>query len=210
MFFLVTAGPTREYLDDVRFLSNASSGRMGYAIARAAARRGHTVHLVSGPVALPGPRGVTVHRVTSTQEMYEATAKLFAKSDVLIGAAAPVDYTPIRRIRGKAKKTGRPLTLELRPTADIVATLGRRKKRGQVVIAFALEVQHPLRNALAKLEKKNADAILLNSPAAMGARRSDAVILLRAGDRLQLLNASKERIGLALVRLAEQFHATPH
>ena len=208
MRFIVTAGPTREHLDDVRFLTNASSGRMGFAIAQAAARRGHSVDLVAGPVSLPEPRGVRVHRVTSTQEMYEAARKLFPRADCLIGAAAPADFTPVRRIKGKAKKAESSLTLQLKPTVDILATLGRAKSR-QVIIAFALEVQSPLKNAVLKLRRKNADAIVLNSPAAIGALRSDATILLRDGSRLEVKQATKQRLGRILVALAESL-STPN
>jgi len=213
MRFIVTAGPTREYLDDVRFLTNASSGRMGYAIARAAAQRGHSVELVAGPVALPDPPGVRVHRVASTREMYEAAKKLFPRADCLIGAAAPADFTPVRRIKGKAKKADASLVLQLKPTVDILATLGRAKlaRRGgrrQVIIAFALEVQSPLKNAVLKLRRKNADAIVLNSPAAVGALRSDATILLRGGARRDVKQATKQRLGRILVALAESLRAT--
>ena len=212
MRIIVTAGPTREYLDDVRFLTNASSGRMGYAIARAAAQRGHSVDLVAGPVALPDPSGVRVHRVLSTQEMYETARRLFPRADCLIGAAAPADFTPVRRIRGKAKKAESSLVLQLKPTVDILATLGRAKlpRRGgkrQVIIAFALEVQSPLKNARLKLRRKNADAIVLNSPAAIGALRSDATILLRSGAQLEVKQATKQRVGRILVALAESLGA---
>jgi len=207
MKFLITAGPTREHLDDVRFLSNASSGRMGYAIARAAARAGHQVHLVSGPVALPPPAGVRLIRVTSTGQMYRACAKLFPKVDCLIGAAAPTDYTPFRKARGKAKKSPGIRTVRLKPTVDILATLGARKKR-QVIIAFALEVQNPLAGARRKLIKKNADAILLNAPDAMGAARSSGLIITRAGASLPLHNLTKAQIGRRLVRLAEESFRT--
>jgi phosphopantothenoylcysteine decarboxylase/phosphopantothenate--cysteine ligase len=207
MRFIVTAGPTREHLDDVRFLSNASSGRMGFAIARAAARRGHRVDLIAGPVALPDPPGVRVHRVTSTQEMFEAAKKLFPRADCLIGAAAPADFTPLRRIKGKAKKAEASLALELKPTVDILATLGRAKSPRQVLIAFALEVQSPLKNAVLKLRRKNADAIVLNSPAALGALRSDATVLLRSGARLEVKQATKQRLGRILVGLAESLRA---
>lgn len=202
MKFLITAGPTREYLDDVRFLSNASSGRMGYAIASAAARAGHEVHLVSGPVVLPPPRGVHVIRVISTAEMYRACAKLFPRIDCLIGAAAPADYTPLERARGKVKKGAGVRTLRLEPTVDVLATLGARKKK-QIIIAFALEVQNAIANARKKLTSKNADAILLNAPAAMGAARSSGIILTRDGRRLPLRNLTKAQIGQRLVKLAE-------
>ncbi len=203
MRFLITAGPTREYLDDVRYLSNASSGRMGYAIAAAAARAGHEVDLVSGPVELPAPRGVRLTRVVSARDMFRAAARLFPRADVLIGAAAPADYTPVRRHRGKLKKRPDLLRVELRPTEDILARLGARKKPRQVLIAFALEVQSPVANALAKMRRKNADAILLNSPAAIGARAGDARIFLRSGGDVRLRNAPKSRIGRRLVALAE-------
>jgi phosphopantothenoylcysteine decarboxylase/phosphopantothenate--cysteine ligase len=206
MRFIVTAGPTREHLDDVRFLTNASSGRMGYAVAREAARRGHHVDLITGPVALRAPRGARLHRATSTQEMYEAARKLFPRADCLIGAAAPADFTPVRRIKGKAKKAASSRLLLLKPTTDILATLGRRKRR-QVIIAFALEVQNPQKNARQKLRRKNADAIVLNSPDAIGALRSDATILLRSGERLELKQATKQRLGRILVALAESLRA---
>ncbi len=204
MRFLITAGPTREYVDDVRYLSNASSGRMGYAVAAAAARAGHEVDLVSGPVDLRAPAGVRVVPVVSTRDMHRAAARLFPRADVLIGAAAPADYTPARRIAGKLKKTPDLLRLDLKPTVDILASLGRRKKRGQIIIAFALEVQSPVANALAKMRRKNADAILLNSPAAIGARAETARIFLRSGDRRLLRDAPKSRIARVLVKLAEE------
>ena len=208
MRFLITAGPTREHLDDVRFLSNSSSGRMGYAIARAAARAGHQVHLVSGPVSLPPPAGVRLIRVTSTAEMYRACAKLFPKVDCLIGAAAPADYTPVRRVRGKSKKSSGIRTLRLKPTVDIIATFGARKKKRPVIIAFALEVQNALPNARKKLIRKNADAILLNSPDAMGAARSSGLIITRSGSRLPFRNLTKAQIGRRLVRLAGELLRT--
>ena len=165
MRFIVTAGPTREYLDDVRFLTNASSGRMGYAVARAAAKRGHSVHLVAGPVALEDPPGVRVHRVTSTREMYEAAAKLFPRADCLIGAADPADFTPVRRVKGKMKKSRPALALQLRPTVDITrrrcpparAPAGRDRLRPRS--------PEPLAEPRLKLRRKHADAIGLNPPA---------------------------------------------
>ena len=202
MRMIVTAGPTREYLDDVRFISNASSGRMGYAIARAAARAGHRVGLVSGPVKLKAPAGVTTLLVTSTREMYDAVAELFDEADCLIGAAAPVDFAPARRKRGQSKKTPDGVILRLKPTVDILARLGRRKG-GRVIIAFALEVQKPVTNALGKLRRKHADAVVLNSPATLGAVRSDATILTASGERTQMRNSTKAQIARRIVALAE-------
>ena len=205
MRFLVTAGPTREYLDDVRFLTNASSGRMGYAIARAAVRAGHRVHLVSGPVTLADPPGVKLVRVTTTGEMYRAAARLFPLVDCLIGAAAPADFQPLRRVAGKVKKDTASRTLRLRPTTDILAALGKRKG-GQVIIAFALEARAPVTNALAKLRRKNADAIVLNKPAALGADRSSVTILFKASDRIEVRATTKARIARVLVSVAESLH----
>ena len=202
MRFLLTAGPTREYLDDVRFLSNASSGRMGYAIARAAARAGHRVHLVSGPVDLPDPPGVKVVRVTTTEQMFDAAARLFKRVDCLIGAAAPADYQPVRRAPGKSRKRNTAWSLRLKPTTDILATLGKKKGR-RIIIAFALETQKPITNALAKLRRKNADAVVLNNPGAMSAAVSNATIILADGNRIEVRKATKNRIGRLLVSLAE-------
>ncbi len=209
MRFLITAGPTREYIDDVRFISNASSGRMGYAIASAAAAAGHTVDLVSGPVVLAAPVNVALTRVTTTREMFRAAARLFPRCDCLIGAAAPADYRPASRLKGKSKKHGRPRTLRLQPTVDILATLGAGKQ-SRLVIAFALEIQRPVSNALAKLKKKYADAVVLNSPVAMGAERSAVKVFLRDGSRIEVGPARKETIARRLVTLAERLHAQCH
>jgi len=207
MRFLVTAGPTREHLDDVRFISNASSGRMGYAIARAALKAGHHVDLISGPVSIKPPSAANLICVTSTQQMYKAALKLFPQSDCLIGAAAPADFRPARRARGKQAKGKLSPTLQLKPTVDILATLGK-KKREQLIIAFALESQRPVTNALAKLRRKNADAIVLNAPSAMEADRSRVSIFLKDGTRAAELSATKNRIARTLVTLAEKLYKT--
>lgn len=206
MRMIVTAGPTREYLDDVRFISNASSGRMGYAVARAARDAGHAVELISGPVGLRPPEGVRLHPVETTEEMYRAAAELWRDADCLVGAAAPADYTPRRRVRGKRKKSPDDLQLRLKPTVDILARLGARKGR-RIVIAFALEVARGEKNALEKMKRKRADAIVLNAPAAMGAGRSDALILTADGERLVLSDAPKRRIAGRIVKLAENLRS---
>ena len=139
--------------------------------------------------------------------MYRATRKLFPQCDCLIGAAAPADFRPAHRIRGKQAKGEHPLTLQLRPTVDILATLGK-KKRHQVVIAFALESQRPITNALAKLRRKNADAIVLNAPSAIAVNRSNVSIFLRDGTRIAELSATKNRIARTLVTLAENLYKT--
>lgn len=160
---LITAGPTQEPIDPVRFISNHSSGKMGYAIAEACAMAGADVTIVSGPVALPKPFGVNVVKVRSAHEMYEATAKHFADNQVVILAAAVADYTPANVADKKIKKKEDVFNLELTKTVDIAATLGKQKQTGQFIVGFALETDNELANAQGKLERKNFDMIVLNS-----------------------------------------------
>jgi len=175
MNILVTAGPTREHLDAVRFLSNASSGRMGFACARAARRAGHRVTLVTGPVELPDPPGVRTVRVTSALEMRRAVLRAFPGADAVIMTAAVGDYRPARRFRGKLKKSARSLSLRLVRTPDILKALGARKGR-RLLVGFALEVADAEREALRKAREKNLDYVVLNSPRAFGAGRMDAAV----------------------------------
>jgi phosphopantothenoylcysteine decarboxylase/phosphopantothenate--cysteine ligase len=165
---LVTAGPTREPLDPVRFISNRSSGKMGYALAGAAARRGAQVSLISGPTSLPTPAGCEVVSVTTAAEMEQAVLARFPQSQVLIAAAAVADYTPARVATSKLKRKGEALTLELKPTADILAECGRRRKRGQVLVGFAAETGSVLANARKKLVDKRLDIIVANDVSAPG------------------------------------------
>src|SRR5262245_58324814 len=141
MRILITAGPTREYLDDVRFLSNASSGRMGYALAETALARGHQVVLISGPVTLPAPTECEFLPVETSEEMHEACLAHFPGCDGAIGAAAVCDYRPRARAVGKISKTGKPILLEFVETPDILADLGRRKEQ-RWIVGFALESQN--------------------------------------------------------------------
>jgi len=168
LWIVVTAGPTREFLDSIRFISNPSSGKMGYAIAQAAAEAGHAVTLVSGPVALTPPAGVRVAQVTTTAEMAAATKKAFRDADAAVLVAAVCDYRPKHRAARKIAKVGRERTLVLAPTEDIAAAVGRVKGR-RVTIGFALEDHGGRRNAERKLTRKNFDAILLNGPENVGA-----------------------------------------
>ncbi len=160
---LVTAGPTREALDPVRFLSNRSSGRMGYALAQEAARRGAHITLISGPVSLSVPRDVERVDVTSAQQMLEATAQRFSSCDVLIAAAAPGDFRARAIVPHKIKKgDSSTYTLELEANVDIVASVAQGKTSRQVVIGFAAETQHLEAEARRKLEEKHLDAIAAN------------------------------------------------
>ncbi len=181
--FLVTAGPTREPVDPVRYLSNRSSGRMGYAIARAAARRGHAVVLVSGPVALNPPAGIRLARVNTAQEMLDAVQRHVAWCDVLVMAAAVADWRPARPVRRKIKKHAGALNLVLRPTADILLRVRRRKGR-RLFIGFAAETENLLAGARKKLRRKGLDLILANdvSRPDIGFDAADNQVTLLAAD----------------------------
>ncbi len=167
---LVTAGPTHEAIDPVRFIGNHSSGKMGIAIARELAARGASVHLVLGPSPLGADiPGVTVQRVVSAAEMLKACVDQFAGADIAILSAAVADYTPAKKETEKIKKTEDRLALELTRTKDILKTLGGQKKKGQLVVGFALETSGGREYALGKLQSKNADLIVLNSLSDEGA-----------------------------------------
>jgi phosphopantothenoylcysteine decarboxylase / phosphopantothenate---cysteine ligase len=158
---LVTAGPTREPLDPVRFLSNRSSGKMGYAIAAAAAARGARVLLVSGPTALAAPPGVDVIQVETAQDMYQAVLAKLALADVVIKAAAVADYRPVHRSGHKIKKGAGVPEVVLEPTPDILAEIGKQKGR-RILVGFAAETEDLVRNAQAKLERKHLDLVVAN------------------------------------------------
>lgn len=165
---MVTAGPTREAIDPVRYISNRSSGKMGYAVAAAAAGRGAKVTLISGPVHLAPPAGVEVVQVQSTQEMYEAALDCFERCDVAVKAAAPADFTPCERVDHKIKKGEGDLVLALRKTPDILSALGERKQK-QFLCGFAAETNDVEAYAQGKLERKNLDMIAANDVTRPGA-----------------------------------------
>jgi phosphopantothenoylcysteine decarboxylase/phosphopantothenate--cysteine ligase len=166
---LVTAGPTREAIDPVRFVSNRSSGKMGFAVANAAALRGADVTLVSGPVHLQTPRNVSRIDVESTKEMSKAVQSQFDKHDAVIMAAAVADFAPKHASKEKMKKEDmRAMALELEKTDDILESLGQKKK-GKVLVGFALETHNDAQNARGKLKRKHLDFIVLNNPLVEGA-----------------------------------------
>ena len=175
MHVLITAGPTREHVDDVRFLTNASSGTMGYCLAESALRKSWRVTLVTGPVALKPPTGADVRRITSALEMYDVCLERFSHVDGVIAAAAVADYRPATRRVGKLARSEERLQLELVPNPDILAELGRRKTH-QWTVGFALESRGAIERARTKLRTKNCDAIVLNSVTALEA--ADTVIQL--------------------------------
>ena len=167
---LVTAGPTRERIDPVRYLTNDSSGKMGYAIVRQAIRRGAKVTLVTGPVQLTVPEGAQAVPVETTQQMHDAVLGLCAEQDILIQAAAPADFRFVNPSDQKIKKqAGHTLILEMTENPDIAAAVGEQKRPGQVLIGFAAETQNLLENARAKLQKKNLDMIVANDVTLPGA-----------------------------------------
>ena len=165
---LVTAGPTCEDLDPVRFISNRSSGKMGYAVAAEAARRGAIVFLISGPTALDCPEGVERVNVRTAEEMLRAVEARFAAATIAVFAAAVADYRPAEPAAAKIKRTTEALTIRLEPNPDILATVAQ-KKGERVVVGFAAETDHLVENARKKLDQKNADLIVANDVTAEGA-----------------------------------------
>ena len=166
---LVTAGPTREAIDPVRYITNHSTGKMGYAIARAAARRGAEVTLVSGPVDLKAPLGVRLVPVISAKDMFDAVTSVSAEQDAIIKAAAVADYRPAVVGAEKTKKSDGNMNIELERTDDILAWLGAHRREGQVLCGFSMETQNMLENSRAKLAKKNVDMIVANRLRTAGA-----------------------------------------
>lgn len=207
MRILITAGPTREYIDPVRYLSNESSGKMGVALAAAAAARGHRVTLIHGPIAVACPAGVRAVAVTSATDMLQACLATWNRQDVLIMAAAVADYAPAQVESVKRKKSRRDLILRLVPTVDILAALSAARRPGQVVIGFALEDRNGRRNAAAKLARKKLDAIVLNTPSALSADRASWQILTKSEGWQRVPTGPKSTLGVRLVRLAERLHA---
>jgi len=201
---LITSGPTRQYLDPVRYLTNASSGRMGRAIAQAALDKGHQVTIVTGPVQIEYPAAATIEQVVSTEEMLAACQRLFDTHDGLIGVAAPCDYRPVKVAEQKIHKTGDPLELNLIETEDVVATLGAAKRRDQWVVGFALETEDPRLRALAKLEKKHCDLIVLNGPQAMDSADNQVEVLDPQGSIVASSAGSKEEVSRQIFAVIEQ------
>ena len=193
---LVTAGPTREALDPVRFLSNHSSGKMGYAVARAASDRGAEVTLVTGPTALKPPAFVETVEVTSAQEMFDAVTRRAQEQDIIVKAAAVADYRPAEYSENKLKKgEGDPLSLPLERTRDILLWLGEHKKPGQFLCGFSMETERLLENSRKKLKKKNRDMVAANSLNEAGAGfggSTNVLTLITADSEEQLPLLSKE------------------
>lgn len=195
---LISSGPTRQYIDPVRFISNGSSGEMGRCIACAALEAGHEVVVVSGPVSIQYPDEAKVISVTTTSEMLEACLREFSTCDGMIGVAAPCDYQPTAVSDHKIKKTGQPLSLQLVQTPDIVATLGQQKRVDQWVVGFALETEDAHFRAVAKLHKKCCDLVVLNGADAMNSATNSVQIIDKTGDIIASFSGTKGVVGAAI------------
>ena len=202
MTFLITAGPTREPIDPVRYISNRSSGKMGYAIAEAALDAGHDAILISGPVALEPPRDAKLISVSTSDEMYEAVHRHADESDVCVLCAAVADYTPAHVSPVKIKKSATQFSLDLVPTRDILDSLGRRENRKFLLVGFAAETDHLEANAMKKLRRKNCDIIVANDARiAMEGDENELLILFRDGEKKQISRASKKNHAPELVKI---------
>ena len=201
---LITAGPTIEPIDPVRFISNHSSGKMGYALAEAAAKLGHSVTLVSGPVHLPCPTSVKRIEVKTAQEMQKAVLKISSKMDVIIKAAAVGDYRVEKLARHKIKKTQDVLTVRLVKNPDILKKLGEIKKTGHILVGFAAETQNWEKNALSKLKKKNCDWLVLNNVAqkgiGFGSDNNAVTLYSQLGEKTHFSKSSKKAIARKILR----------
>ncbi len=205
MKILITAGPTRERVDAVRFLTNASSGKMGYALALAAREKGAEVTLISGPVALSAPAGVKLTRVESAAEMFDAVAAEFPACDALIMAAAVADYRPAHPVADKLKKTPGNLVLELERTTDILKTMGERKRPGQLLVGFAAETENLAEYAKEKLTGKNLDLIAANlASEGFGTDTDTLLVFDRAGQLRRLGPAPKPELARELLEIVWQ------
>ena len=197
--FLVTAGPTREPLDPVRFLSNRSSGLMGYAVCNALLKSNHEVVLVSGPVALDVPSGVTLERVETAEEMLSVSMKYWRACDGLFATAAVSDYRPAEVRLGKLKREGIPLSLNLIPNPDILKTLSESRTSNQLLVGWALESESGLINATNKLKSKQLDFICLNSPSSQNSESAELTVLGNDGFKEHLGPDHKEELARKLI-----------
>jgi len=196
---LITAGPTREYIDPVRYISNDSSGRMGFALAKAAYELGGDVTLIAGPVALEVPEGVRGMAVTTAREMQKATLREAKEADIIIMAAAVADWRPKGSRRSKMKKGSKPPKLELVENPDILFDLCRKRSDVQTIVGFALETSNLEKNAKRKLKTKGCDWIVANEAHAIGACVSKAMLISKDGKKVSLPNLPKEDLAVVIL-----------
>lgn len=201
---LITSGPTRQYLDPVRYLTNASSGRMGAALAQAVIDYGHHAIVVSGPVTVNYPAAAEVIEIITTEDMLRVAGELFPDCDGAIGAAAPCDYKPLHVSDQKLSKTGRPLQLELVETPDVIAMLGQRKRPDQWVVGFALETNDRRFRATVKLQTKLCDLMVSNGPEAIDSTDNHVELLDRDGSVLETISGDKPHVADRLIRQIHQ------
>ena len=206
---LLTAGPTRAYIDDVRYLTNGSSGRMAAAIARAALAAGHDVTIVSGPVSVAYPPRARVIPVVSTRDMLAACLVELPRVDGVIAAAAPCDFEPAARVPGKIPRKGSGLSLVLEPTPDIIATLSRRATPEQWMVAFALEPGADPRRALEKIDAKACDLIVVNDLTAVNAGTTAVAVYDAGHAKVGERRGAKGAVSAWLVRLIAVHCSTP-
>jgi phosphopantothenoylcysteine decarboxylase / phosphopantothenate---cysteine ligase len=208
---LVTAGPTREALDPVRYISNRSSGKMGYAVAAAARQAGHAVRLISGPVALAAPRGAKLVRVTTAEEMLAATRKNLRWCDALVMAAAVADWRPKKIAKLKLKKSAGPPRIEWEATPDILKTIAPMKKKSQVFCGFAAETNRVASEARRKRRKKNLDAIAANDVSkkdrGFESDRNALTVFLADGRVIRGALATKTKCAQQLMEVLEEIFA---
>jgi phosphopantothenoylcysteine decarboxylase/phosphopantothenate--cysteine ligase len=201
---LITAGGTREYIDPVRFISNASSGKMGFALAKAAVKAGHNVTLIAANTDLRVPKGVKVIDVVTSGQMYKVVNAEFKDCGCLIMAAAVSDYRPATSTQHKIKKDQSEMILKLKPTQDILKSVAKSKKASQIVVGFALEDRMLLKNAEKKLKAKNLDMIVANEPTAIGADTSTIHIKTKDGDWQAFENVTKDASARQIIRCVGQ------
>ena len=209
MRFLITAGPTREPIDPVRYISNRSSGKMGYAIAEAALVDGHHATLISGPVNLEAPRGAQLISVLTSDEMFEAVHHHADQFDICVLCAAVADYKPANVSSTKTKKHGEKFSLELIPTRDILDSLGHRQDRQFLLVGFAAETDQVEENAAKKLREKDCDIIVANdvsgANSGMESDVNEVTILFRNGEKEKISRAPKRIIARELVKIFSKF-----
>ncbi len=206
---LLTSGPTRQYLDPVRYLTNGSSGRMGAALAQAVVDAGHQAVIVTGPVNAQYPAAAEVIPVVSTEDMLAACAEAFPTCDGLIAVAAPCDYRPVTVAKHKIRKTGDTLHVELVETPDIVASLSKTKQPAQWLVAFALETEDQHLRAMQKMERKRCDLIVVNGPEAIHADETHVEILDRQGQSLGRFLGGKSQVAKDIFHIIERQFIEP-
>jgi phosphopantothenoylcysteine decarboxylase / phosphopantothenate---cysteine ligase len=207
--FLITAGPTHEPIDPVRYISNRSSGKMGYAIAEGALAAGHDVTLISGPVNLEAPQNTKLISVSTSDEMFEAVHRHANQCDICVLCAAVADYKPANVSSTKIKKPGVKFSLELIPTRDILDSLGRQRDRQFVLVGFAAETDHVEENAVKKLRAKNCDIMVANdvsgTDSGMESDMNEVTVLFRDGEKKRISHATKKNIARELVKIFSNF-----